>query len=931
MNENKQTYTDDFYYEGFPYVSFINPVTRNVLISREKTLNRLNVKTPWVSLTSGIKKINSTQNDSSFTRLEPIISKGNSTYNYGFEELYDVDSGYRPFPGIVSVEVKYLSKYGGVREATVNWTINSIDQFEKYAPYFMTPGIAVLLEYGWQDDINTYKLPESEYYLLKENPEFSWNVLREKSILSNCAYDAMHGIIKNFSFSLNQNGGYDCSTSIISGGALMYGLSMVDQSITKKQKDDKENIYDKSIKLFVEKKLDKYLERFFDIISEKTKKREVTKNISQGTINTFGYSTIPIEDNTEEDTVEVRKFKKENEMQYISQDDVKAYQEIKTKTAYITWGFIEEVIVNRNLSTVLQNNEDKLLYEIKSKEFLEKNIYGISTRIFNDEFLRSTNLKVCFLPQGRNLKKFKEIDLKFYPIKNSKPIVDNDKSEMFHGLIRNIYINVEVVKKAFLNSDNLSDALLKILEKVNSACANVWKFSLKIRESDQKMIVIDENYTNVNLEKLLNNNKLENIYKFSTFGGNSIIKEINFESSLPNSVAMTSMYSKHTTTEEGSGDVILNSTNDSIKTLFGTFEFNDELYPKLKIKKETKDISDYNEPEKTKAEDISLNKDENNANFSEDFRYAFLPEDGWIERESAGSIYVAEDNITHEKAMKMKMLKNSIDKKGDSQFNDMIVPGELTIRIEGIAGLRIGDVFMTDVLPDDYIKRTVFQISAVDHSIDNSKWDTTITAKMRVLNSKIDASSIRNSRNKYDNRASSIINKLKSNEIDKNVLSWIKNKIGPVIRKNNLDIFSEDIIAGIIYTETGGIIARKYKNQTADPNEIVKDKEFIGDNGNSYSFYQIHRNTANDWIEKDNITPTWSSINESTKKAISILINKKQALADLLEEGTYNEIDASISAYNQGQGNVARKINIPDYGTTYLSKVKEAAIVYRDV
>ena len=60
MNENKQTYTDDFYYEGFPYVSFINPVTRNVLISREKTLNRLNVKTPWVSLTSGIKKINST-------------------------------------------------------------------------------------------------------------------------------------------------------------------------------------------------------------------------------------------------------------------------------------------------------------------------------------------------------------------------------------------------------------------------------------------------------------------------------------------------------------------------------------------------------------------------------------------------------------------------------------------------------------------------------------------------------------------------------------------------------------------------------------------------------------------------------------------------------------------------------------------------------
>jgi len=914
-------------YEGFPYITFIHERVRRNLMRRENTQSRINTKTPWIKFTSGLWKTGTSINDTNFTSLSPMLSKGKSTYNYNFDDLYDKESGYMPLPGITNISVKYLSKFGGVREATVNWFTNSLEQFEKLAPYFLTPGIAALIEWGWTDEYSNYQMKNSDYSELQENPEASWVILNNRAYDSQCTYDGMHGIVKNFSFSINSSGGYDCTTTIISGGTLMYGLNLNEQSRSKEEKKDSTEQYNKSIKEFVTNHLEKYIHVNW------TKEFPTTWLGDIGDF--FSEALAPTKYKLDKAIEEVNR---QTEYEYTSTKDVQIYNDDtesnNKKNIYVTWGFIEDIIVNKNLSIVSNSKgKEKLLYKLNSRDVgigskvEDGKLNNPSSRISNNEFLRTTDLHTCIIPQTEELK-----GLTFKLNKN------NNGNEYLHGAVRHIYVHLNVVIDAFENSDFLTDALMKILNKINSACGDMWNFALKVRETDGAMCVIDENYTDTILNDILTND-MPSLYNFSTFGGNSIIKDINFDGSLPNSVAMTAVYGHHKETDDLS---VVNSKNDTITSLFKSHgsEFIDKLYPKLKQVKNTEiKTEDTIKSEKKLISEISLREDDKHQEFSIKLKN-YLPEDGWIIKDTNGE-YAADDNITHLSAMKLKMLKNA---EGDpaNQLNDMIVPGDFNVKIEGMSGFRIGDIFTSDILPNVYLKNSVFQITSINHEIDTNAWDTSIVAKMRIINTNLNPSAIRKSARNYDKTVAAMVKQKtveQLNEPDATVLKWIKDKMGPAIDAKPDDMFTTDIIAGIIHTETGGIIRRHYKNGTASPQDIVKKPDLRGDSGHAFGFYQIHTNTAKDWIEEDGKPyGTWTSVNESTKQAKKILNDKKKMVSRYIAK--YNSVhsirDSSISAYNQGQGNVHHNIKAglpPDTGNynNYVNKVLKAAEEYRNL
>ena len=49
---------------------------------------------------------------------------------------------------------------------------------------------------------------------------------------------------------------------------------------------------------------------------------------------------------------------------------------------------------------------------------------------------------------------------------------------------------------------------------------------------------------------------------------------------------------------------------------------------------------------------------------------------------------------------------------------------------------------------------------------------------------------------------------------DTSVLKWIKNKMSNTLKKYSNSTFSENILAGIIYTETGSVIKKLFKNDS---------------------------------------------------------------------------------------------------------------------
>jgi len=142
--------------------------------------------------------------------------------------------GIRLMPGITSIDVKSKSAYGSLREVVVNFNCWDIRQLEDLELLYMRPGYTVLVEWGW--------LP----YLdnsggLKNNIDFTTNdiinktptkedlfksIYKEAVKTYNGNYDAMFGYVKNYSWSARADGGYDCTTTIISVGEVLESLKV---------------------------------------------------------------------------------------------------------------------------------------------------------------------------------------------------------------------------------------------------------------------------------------------------------------------------------------------------------------------------------------------------------------------------------------------------------------------------------------------------------------------------------------------------------------------------------------------------------------------------------------------------------------------------------------------------------------------------------
>ena len=143
------------------------------------------------------------------------------------EGFFEGESGttekFRPMPGIKSLSVEY---YGGLktnRRGTVSWTCWSIEDLERLKTHFLKHGRHVLIEWGWSNNLEVMKtaLKKDNYgdYRIDEKA-VGGNI--QKTIIDNEGdYDLMTGVISNFEWKTNTQGGFDCTTDIVGLGLSM--------------------------------------------------------------------------------------------------------------------------------------------------------------------------------------------------------------------------------------------------------------------------------------------------------------------------------------------------------------------------------------------------------------------------------------------------------------------------------------------------------------------------------------------------------------------------------------------------------------------------------------------------------------------------------------------------------------------------------------
>lgn len=221
--------------ETFPdfVTNELNRRQTGMLTRTPNFLHEINSRAAWVRMSSSVnyKGTNTlakqyvlqggTLNNASTLR-SGLGSDGTSAYDLKSPGLTTQRLGIRPMPGITNVQVQSKGAYGSLQEATVTYIAWDIAQLEELEILYMRPGYTVLLEFGWD-------------YV---NPMPKWDILNQKDISLNDAfreiytsiksskgnYDALLGYVKNYNWSAREDGGYDCTTTIISLGEVLESL-----------------------------------------------------------------------------------------------------------------------------------------------------------------------------------------------------------------------------------------------------------------------------------------------------------------------------------------------------------------------------------------------------------------------------------------------------------------------------------------------------------------------------------------------------------------------------------------------------------------------------------------------------------------------------------------------------------------------------------
>jgi len=209
-------------------------------------LHQLNSRSAWVRMTSGVDFEGSSDLAKNYVLQGGVLNHSTKETKEGTVDVFTQKNGLgnasntysnksqggavnrtgiRPMPGITNVAIQSKGAYGSLQEATVTFNCWDIKQLEELELLYMRPGYTVLLEFGWDFARVNGALPS--YDILNQSDitlNDAFAQIYELIDQSGGTYDALLGYVKNYNWSARDDGGYDCTTSIISLGEVLESL-----------------------------------------------------------------------------------------------------------------------------------------------------------------------------------------------------------------------------------------------------------------------------------------------------------------------------------------------------------------------------------------------------------------------------------------------------------------------------------------------------------------------------------------------------------------------------------------------------------------------------------------------------------------------------------------------------------------------------------
>ena len=391
---------------------------------------------------------------------------------------------------------------------------------------------------------------------------------------------------------------------------------------------------------------------------------------------------------------------------------------------YVSWRFIEEYIINELFMPRLEDNSLVIKFMSMHPQPItgnvedpkEEDVMYESVKIINNKLIRSLDPGVCILPGQETTVPLGDENPTL--LAGADPLGDiqnqfNTDLSFTEGYLRNILVNIHVVREAAEEATSVNDFALEILSQVSEACGNPWSFKVVTNTALQQVMIIDENHKG-DYKGFKDNQDTRGAYKFSGIGTNNICRDVKISSKLPSEIQALAYYA-------ASGQSSAKKQNMNMFKLYGE-GLRDRLKPNLQVETETN---------KQKAE-----QEENEA-VNTWLRYSEL-----VQRTRTDIAQGIEKSKSYREGIKAaeNFVKIFIfDSSDNNPAYSPPIPIDISITLNGISGIYMGNAIMLEtisdggLLPDRYKDIVALQATSVDQSISADGWTTSINTLMRPI------------------------------------------------------------------------------------------------------------------------------------------------------------------------------------------------------
>jgi len=707
-----------------------------------------NARNAWVRMSSAVNVGGSKDLASKYVLQGGILnpsSNGGYTLRGGVgagNEAYSLNSpggnanrlGIRPMPGITGIDIQSKGSYGSLRSVTVNFIAWDLRQLEDLELLYMRPGYTALIEWGWAPYLdnsgNLVSANGVKYYDIVNSTPSQNQIYLDlfKKSSDNGNYDAMYGKVQNYNWKARDDGGYDCTTTIISIGEVIDSLKVNYLSIEPLEttgvvasrikglppvQNEISGSYSQNI-------IAGLCSEFYAITNKRANDYQIYKLTDGG--STFTLFKFPVSVNNSTST-----------------------KTSITKSGNQIYVTLESLVSILNKYVLLESGGQPYVQLSVSASSVTSD--GLPLLCLGDQIQISTNPSVCLIAnqawtdpaknlgiqdaKNDSLKKF----INAAVASNKGYFYQGDYTNLQYGIIGNIFVNLDYIysiitddntasqDKKEKNDISLYTFIKTLMSGINTAIGNVANFDIHVDPTDGNVArIIDVNYVDVETrEKAYEKAFTFEVQKTGPAVG-SIIRNYSFESQIfPEQSATIAIASQ----VQGGA---LGTDNNTL------VDFYKDLTDRILLTKEAPAITQQSPAANDNSAAIKslvTNLDKISA-FIGELNSSFF---GLVKGDFDASKSSEYSNALKDIINYFKSFTNNNNK------NRGIIPTKLSFEIDGIGGIVIGNMFRIpdEILPRGYKgggagpAKIAFLVTRLGHSIQDQDWITKIDSQFVIL------------------------------------------------------------------------------------------------------------------------------------------------------------------------------------------------------